>query len=189
MMEMNVNDNIKIQTIDSREAKALYQRIEKNKKRLQRWIEWTNHVESEEDLVRLIRKWTHPDTIEQGYHLGIYVDGKIIGMIGFTDINFFAGSAQLSYWLDKEHEGKGIMSRSCERMIAFLFGQLPLNRVEIRVATGNVKSCAIPERLGFRLEGRLRQVERVCGQLLDNDVYGLLKQEYEASSGKMISKT
>ena len=49
-----------------------------------------------------------------------------------------------------------------------------LHRVEIRVATGNARSRAIPERLGFRREGTLRGAERHGERFLDLDVFALL---------------
>jgi ribosomal-protein-serine acetyltransferase len=49
-----------------------------------------------------------------------------------------------------------------------------LNRVEIRAAPDNRRSRAIPERLGFRQEGVLRQAERVSDRYLDSVLYAML---------------
>ena len=48
------------------------------------------------------------------------------------------------------------MTKTCSYLITYLFEELKLNRIEIRCAETNRRSCAIPERLGFRLEGKLR---------------------------------
>ena len=55
-----------------------------------------------------------------------------------------------------------------------------LNRVEIRAATGNKPSRAIPERLGFQEEGTLRQAQLVNDQYLDYVVYSTLADERTA---------
>ena len=54
-----------------------------------------------------------------------------------------------------------------------------MHRVEIRCATGNTRSCAIPARLGFTREGVLREAEIVGGRFLDLVVWSLLEQDYQ----------
>lgn len=53
-----------------------------------------------------------------------------------------------------------------------------MNRIEIRCADANVRSRAIPERLGFKLEGVLRQALCRHLQIYDDIIYGLLKEEW-----------
>lgn len=56
-----------------------------------------------------------------------------------------------------------------------------LNRVEIIVATENRRSRAIPERLGFREEGTLRQLQLVEGRFLDCVSYSMLAADWRAA--------
>ena len=67
------------------------------------------------------------------------------------------------------------------RVVDHAFGALELNRVEIRCASDNTKSRAIPVRLGFKEEGMLRQTERVGERLVDQVVYGLLARDWPGS--------
>jgi len=55
--------------------------------------------------------------------------------------------------------------------------------VEIRCATGNTRSCAIPERLNFTREGLLRQSERVNDRWVDLVVWGMIEEQWQAHSG------
>src|SRR5215212_7167551 len=55
-----------------------------------------------------------------------------------------------SPWLGEEHQGKGLVTAACLALVDHAFGDLGLNRMVISCATENEKSCAIPERLGFR---------------------------------------
>ena len=63
-------------------------------------------------------------------------------------------------------------------MITYAFDVYGLNKVEIHCATENRRSCAIPERLGFKQEGVLRQGEWLYDHFVDLAVYGLLASEW-----------
>ena len=56
-----------------------------------------------------------------------------------------------------------------------------MNRVEIRCATENVRSRAVPERLGFKLEGILRQSIWRHKRYYDLAMYGILAEEWKIS--------
>jgi ribosomal-protein-serine acetyltransferase len=58
------------------------------------------------------------------------------------------------------------------------FTELGLHRIEIRAGVENVRSRAIPERLGFTREGVLRGEGRGSGGFYDLVVYGLLEDEW-----------
>ncbi len=70
------------------------------------------------------------------------------------------------------------MVGACRALVDYLFFELKLHRIEIRCATGNAKSCAVPKRLGFSKEGVLRQAQAFDGHFLDIEVYGLLAEDW-----------
>jgi ribosomal-protein-serine acetyltransferase len=57
-----------------------------------------------------------------------------------------------------------------------------MEKIEIDVATGNLKSRKVPERLGFDLEGISTRAEEMNGKILDHAKYGLLKNKKPAAS-------
>jgi ribosomal-protein-serine acetyltransferase len=59
-----------------------------------------------------------------------------------------------------------------------------LNRVEVRAAVENRRSRAIPERLGFRQEGTLRQAELVDGRYLDSVMYSMLAADWHPTQSR-----
>lgn len=110
------------------------------------------------------------------------VDEKISGGIGFHNLDRTNKSTHIGYWLAKDAQGKGIMTRCCTVLIDYLFGDFGLNRVQINCNIDNVRSRAIPERLGFTLEGIHRQVELINGRLGDWAVYSMLKEDWKNSN-------
>ena len=71
------------------------------------------------------------------------------------------------------------MTRACRALVTHAFRELGLHRVEIRAAPGNRRSRAIPERLGFRQEGILRDAEWPYDHYVDLVVYAMLADEWE----------
>ena len=63
-----------------------------------------------------------------------------------------------------------------------------LNRIEIRCATQNVRSRAIPERLGFKEEGLIRDAEWLYDHYVDHIVYGMLESDW-VNYKKMVINT
>ena len=72
------------------------------------------------------------------------------------------------------------MTRAVRALVNHALVDEDLHRVEIRAAPDNVRSRAIPERLGFREEGLLRVSERIGDRYLDSVVYGMLAPEWAA---------
>ena len=101
----------------------------------------------------------------------------LVGMVSLHNINYIMHTAAIGYWLDEDNVGRGIITDAVKTMIRYAFDELAINRIEIRAAVGNIKSRAIPERLGFRQEGILRQAECVNGIFMDMAVYVLLKSD------------
>ena len=103
---------------------------------------------------------------------------EIAGAIGLHTIDAVNRSTSIGYWLDEAHSGRGIMTRACRAVVTAAFRDYGLHRVEIRCATGNYRSCAIPLRLGFVEEGLLRQAGFLCDRWVDLRVFSALEQEW-----------
>lgn len=83
--------------------------------------------------------------------------GEFIGSSGLHRINWAVPKFEIGYWIDQSKEGKGYMTEAVQAITNFAFTQLGANRVEIRCDEENVKSRSVAERVGFELEGILRQ--------------------------------
>ncbi len=110
----------------------------------------------------------------EGFQAGVIVDGSIAGMAGFHRVDWANRSTGIGYWLAEDRQGRGAMTACVRRLVDHAFGAWELNRVEIHAATGNRRSRALPERLGFDQEGVLREAELVGGRRLDLAVYAML---------------
>ncbi|MNW65626.1 putative ribosomal N-acetyltransferase YdaF [compost metagenome] len=91
---------------------------------------------------------------------------------------------EIGYWLSKDYEGLGLVTKACSLLINHAFEELKLHKVEICMASSNYRSRSIPERLDFKEEGTIRSYEYLNGTYLDRVTYGLLEEEWRVNSKK-----
>jgi ribosomal-protein-serine acetyltransferase len=108
----------------------------------------------------------------------LFADDALCGSIRVKDIDQYDRKAKIGYFLGSQFEGKGIMTASLRVVLGHCFTALQLNRIELHCATINAPSMAVAARLGFTLEGTLRQDEWLNGAFVDQHVYGLLRSEF-----------
>lgn len=80
----------------------------------------------------------------------------------------------------QNYTGNGIITEAVKELLKIGFGEFNLNKIEIRCAEGNVKSRAIPERLGFTYEATLRQCEWLYSKYVNHAIYSILASEHNA---------
>ena len=98
--------------------------------------------------------------------------------MSFAWIDLRSHAAEIGYWVAERHTRRGVMTSACRALIEHAFGPLELRRIVIRAATGNRPSCAIPERLGFQLEGVEREAELLHGAYVDLARYAKLRHDW-----------
>jgi [ribosomal protein S5]-alanine N-acetyltransferase len=107
-------------------------------------------------------------------------DDTPIGSAGIRrkDANEF--EADIGYELRVEQWGKGYATEAASVLLDFGFATLGLNRISSWCIADNARSARVLERLGMRLEGRLRANEFFQDRWWDTLLYGLLRGEWEA---------
>jgi len=177
MFSYSLGDDAELRLLEEPHAYALYQLTDTNRSYLRQWLPWVDETNSVDDTRRFIRIATQQFASNQGYECGLWWHGELVGTIGNHRIDWRNGATSIGYWIGEAYQGHGLMTRAARALIAHAFDTLHLQRVEIRVATGNRRSRAIPERLGFREEGILRQVEWLYDHYVDHVVYGRLASD------------
>lgn len=86
--------------------------------------------------------------------------------------------AELGYCIGRPHWGQGIAREAVARLVDYAFGELGLRRLDARVDPRNGASGRLLRRLGFTHEGCLRQRQYLKGELVDVDLFGLLRPEW-----------
>jgi ribosomal-protein-serine acetyltransferase len=182
MFRRKVAEGIEIRSFEASEAEAVFAVVDRNREYLRQWLPWVDHTRSCADIRNFILRGQAKFQTSQAPELGIWIDGEFSGSIGCHPIDWTNRSTSIGYWIESNRQGRGVMTRCSAAMLDYLFGELKLHRVEIRCGTGNNRSCAIPERLGFTREGVLQQAEWVNDHWVDLVVWGMLEQDWKKAA-------
>ena len=170
--------NVEIEPITAADAETIAALVDANRAHIARWMPWAE-TGSRTDTMRYCEQAEVARGEGREYSFTIRLDGRICGAAGLNRIDRDNRSANLGYWIGAKDQGRGAVTAAVREVLRFAFDEALLNRIVIRAATENTRSRAIPERLGFRHEGRLVEAERFGGGFRDLETYALLERERE----------
>jgi ribosomal-protein-serine acetyltransferase len=179
MLLLKVDEEIVLKILEMDDATALFDLVENNRSYLREWVPWVDTNATIEESKAFIQSTREQHEQNLGFQCGIWFNNQLVGVIGFQRIDWMNRNVEVGYWITAEHQGLGIVTKSCQTLIDYAFNEYQLNRVQIRCATENKKSCAIIERLGFIKEGRTRQAEFLYDHYVDLFMYGMTADEWK----------
>lgn len=187
MQPIAVSERLALTPLELRDAHELFDLTDRNRAYLRHWLPWLDNVTRPEDTRAFIRAAQAQASQNSGTQLAIRLDGRITGIVGHHQIDWRNRLTSLGYWVAEEFQGQGLVTAASQALVSHAFDHAQLNRVEIRCATGNDKSRAIPVRLGFREEGLLRDAEWLYDHFVDHIVYAMLARDWAAAMTRVSS--
>ncbi|HDR3890622.1 TPA: GNAT family N-acetyltransferase [Bacillus cereus] len=165
------------------DGKVVYEAIQASKKELRPWMVFAQKEQTEEEVEESIRK-SHIQFLQrEDLRLLVFSKetGEFIASAGLHRINWDIPQFEIGYWIDSRWSGKGYMVEAAKGITEFAFTELKANRVEIRCDSLNKKSRAIPEKLGFKLEGILESASVAVDEngLRDMCVFAMTRNTYK----------
>lgn len=168
---------IYLKPLEISDAKDLFHLVSLNKLRLTRYFPVT--IRNNETLIattNYLKQLKLKTKRKALFTLGVYVDESLTGVFFIKNIDWHVGKCELGYFIDKNEEGKGIMTKAFDHIIEFCFGGLELEKIFVRTGIENGSSRHLVEKKGFVLEGVLRNDFRTeTNELVDVAYYGLVK--------------
>lgn len=102
-----------------------------------------------------------------------------IGSCGFNEINWRTRAGEVGIMIGlREYWGRGFGTDALQTLVAWGFYSLNLNRVTLRVNADNVRAIRSYEKVGFMLEGRLRQATFANGAYGDELLMAVLREDW-----------
>jgi|YelNatPaOPRAMG01_1025707.scaffolds.fasta_scaffold18593_5 ribosomal-protein-serine acetyltransferase len=184
-LELKVSSDITLKNLKMEDVLDLFDLVDRSRKYLEEWLPWVKNTVDVDNELSFIRNSMQRMEFGIGIDMGIWFRDRIVGVIGFNNIDLNNMKGSIGYFLGERYQGRGIMLSSCRTLVNYGFHKLNLHKIIIRCATENLKSRRIPEKLGFTLEGTLREEELLTKGYVDHYYYGITRKEWD-QAGTMV---
>lgn len=178
MLQLEVNKDLFLKSFSIENATEVLSCIQRNTSHLQQWIPWIKPKSDLGQIEAFIYEQIKHAEHQEGIMLGIYQNNELIGMIGLQDWDHQLGIAELGFWIEKRRLRQGIMTVAIKRLVQFGFTEMQLNKIIATFSITNVRAHKLLERIGFKLEGVLRNQMLHHGIKTNKVVMGFLKEEW-----------
>jgi ribosomal-protein-serine acetyltransferase len=171
-----LGDGVRVRPLRASDAPLFHSVIVRERAHLDRWLRWSSGIATLADAEAMIASFEKKEAEGDGFFSGVWAEEALVGGVVVWYVHPTHRNAEVGYWLASSHLGRGLASRAAERATSHLFAA-GVHRVEMQCAVENAASRAIPERLGFRLEGVRRESHWITNRFLDHCVYGKLASD------------
>lgn len=169
-----------------RDVASLEEGVRSSLADLNEWLPWAHMDYTREDAVAFVR-----DSI-QAWREGKAFDYTIrevgdpdrhLGNISIWQTSRTGKIGEIGYWIRTDLLGRGYATEATEAVMRAGFVQMGLHKITLRIAVGNRASERVAEKLGFTVEGVLREELLIRGNWIDHTLYTMLEGEFRRLHG------
>ncbi len=159
----------------------LYTAVAESQEALKPWLPWAVNIPDAEAYEARVREGRLKFLSRDDLWLMLLLKetNTIIGGSGLHRIDWDVPKFEIGYWVRTGYAGRGYITEAVEGITNFAFDMLGAKRVEIRCDAKNIRSAAVPQRLGYKLEGILRCDDRhhLTNELRDTMVFSKVSRD------------
>jgi RimJ/RimL family protein N-acetyltransferase len=163
------------------DAEMLAAATNENIDHLRTFMVWAdNYPQPIEQTIESLRKWRGSFDLGQDFPYGVF-NREETRVLGGTGLHTWLGKnvREIGYWIHKDFTNRGLATELSAALTRVAFDVENVERVEIHCVVENVASAAVPRKLGYSLDGTLRQrISLLDNRLHDMMVWSLFREEY-----------
>jgi len=153
------------------------------------WMPWARgECPAVEDTAALLRRWRGQFDLDQDYVYGILNKDETLAL-GSSGLHTRRGPGirEIGYWIHANHINKGYATEVAEALTKVAFEIDAVRLVEIQCLTNNVRSAAVPRKLGYTHEATLtRRIPTGDESFGDAMIWTMLADAYPDSRAARI---
>jgi [ribosomal protein S5]-alanine N-acetyltransferase len=145
-------------------------------KQTQRWLPFPQEFGQIEGLAWCTDMAEERRDSGTGDHYGVIrrQDDRLVGCVWTKRTDWVGRLTEVSYAVTAEARGFGVAAEALDALTVALMLEHGFQRIEVRVAPGNVASRRVAEKAGFTYEGLLRNAGHVHSGRVDLEVWSLV---------------
>lgn len=143
-----------------------------------KYLTWPTHTNVEVSKM-VLGSWIlrYEEPTFYNWAIELKETGRVIGNISVVHLNENIEAATIGYCMGRAFWGRGIMPEALGEVIAFLFDEVEMNRIDAQHDVNNVKSGRVMQKAGMKFEGVARQASRNNQGIVDVACYSVLRDE------------
>jgi RimJ/RimL family protein N-acetyltransferase len=152
-------DRLVVRCWEPRDAPLLKEAIDSSLDHLRPWMPWAaDEPQPLAAKVALLRRFRGQFDLGQDFLYGLFSpdESEVVGGSGLHT-RAGEGALEIGYWIRASRAGHGLATEATAALTRVAFDVCGVDRVQIRVDPANARSIAIPRKLGFVEEARLRR--------------------------------
>ncbi|BBE30378.1 N-acetyltransferase [Tepiditoga spiralis] len=132
-----------------------------------------------EDEIKFYESLNPMSTSSYSFAIELLETEKYIGGCGINEIDWKNSVATVGIFLGKPYWNKGYGTEALKILVDFIFNEMNINKVKLNVYSFNERAIKSYKKVGFVVEGRLRQEIFKEGKYYDEIIMGILRSEYK----------
>jgi RimJ/RimL family protein N-acetyltransferase len=168
---LKLGDDLVLRLLRVSDARAVAHAVRESLEHLRPWMPWANEESTRESFQRQrLRGAKHKAALGDEWQYGLFPsdESSVVGAFGLMARKWPA-TIEIGYWVHVDEIGRGLASRASRALTNASLALDAITTVCIRCDEANVRSAAIPRRLGFtvvRTESRAPEAPGETGRLM-----------------------
>ena len=179
-----VTTRLVIRCYNPADAPLLKASVDESLEHLRPWMPWTKYEPTDiQTKINLLRDFRGRFDLGQDFVYGVFNldETRLLGSSGLHT-RPGPGAREIGYWIHQDFINQGLAGELSAALTRTAFEVDGVQRIEIHCDPANVRSAAVPRKLGFTHEATLRKHTRIDEDVFrDTMIWTLLKEDYPSS--------
>jgi RimJ/RimL family protein N-acetyltransferase len=170
-----------LRPLDEADAAALAEAVDASRAMLKRRLRWAAEPQSVDDEKRFVA--AAAGKVQKGEALvwGLF-DARARRLVGVSSLDEICpegARARFGIWVRSDRQDRGCAWEAGRLIAEHAFRKAGFHRLYARIDPTNRAFRKVLKKMGFRYEGCLRGDKRLNGRWIDQECWGLLRQEWK----------